>query len=783
MKLKAIKKVKRYKSFQDFTWQPFFNNERFHDDVNILYGENGSGKSSVCNILKSVSQNKNFDPRHKPEEVSLTFDDGEYKYLTDGNVWDKLKNEDDILFFDREFVDEHVHLGHNRDTQQGGQEQRSGKMIIEFDSEAIKLREAREKSKINKDEQEKIVEKFRKDNNDTLLFALLEGENVLYEKYKTKPKGDITKIKNELLTNKKMLEKKLETDHALQKQVDDIQDTIKEIEDVEIDIPLSDYGKYQAIFDFDLKEQVKIEAEQNLIEKLRLHKDFFEVGFEIREKHSDQCPFCQSKNEEENIGKIIKAYNDIFDNTYKKQLQQFSDKKRELVSELELIKQEFNDFDLNAIFLELKKLDQDYKIKKIYSVNEEKFYKKPQTNKISELITRLTKLNKPNKEKIKTVYDEVKAEAEAIEKFFEDIAKFVDEKNKIIQKFKADNTGEKIKGRIIENSAKISEIDRALIFFNEKKIDSQTRKEQKEKQLKSLEKKLEDFKTQHKNIRTEYENYASTEAFAKLLRKIESYFKNFNFNFQLTLDTERRTGTTKEFPFAFKVLDSEKNERDFKEGLSEGELQVLSLCFFFAFLDIQKDKENKVLVFDDPITSLDNSNLSSLVDLISIEREKFSQTFVFTHHRTFFKFLRNKFKDCSQEYNILRNLKEFGGSFICKSRPEQFVERLKNFDDHLKNIPPESLDIELKIVEYGQYLRYEVERFIKNNLLHWNANDFPTAIDGVKNNRSIDDDSLDRIKQVYSFCNWTTSHIDVGDDHGLQQLKDKIGDFIAVTNA
>jgi len=206
----------------------------------------------------------------------------------------------------------------------------------------------------------------------------------------------------------------------------------------------------------------------------------------------------------------------------------------------------------------------------------------------------------------------------------------------------------------------------------------------------------------------------------------------------------------------------------------------LSLCFFFAFLYIQKDKKQKVLVFDDPITSLDNSNLSCLVDLIAEEQKDFSQIFVFSHHRTFFKFLRKRFDKHCNEYNLIRNKKEFGGSFICKSKSDKFLDKLKNFETDLAKIPPASLDVELKVVEYGQYLRYEVERHIKNNLLHWNANDFPTAIDGVKCNKEIDDGDLDKIKQIYSFCNWTTSHVDVGDDHGLGQLKTKIADFVAI---
>jgi len=779
MKLKSIKKVKKYKSFQDFTWQSFFNNETFHDDANIFYGENGSGKTCICNILKSVSQNKYFIPKYKPEEVCLLFDDGEYKYPINPDEWDKRKNEDDVLFFDREFVDKNIHLGHNRDTQQGGQEQESGKMIIEFDSEAINLRSTREKVKIEKERQEKVIEKFHEDKEDILSFQLSDEEIKLFQKIKNNTKEETKTLKVELEKEKITIEKKLGTDQNSQKKVADIQNSIDEIECEGIDISLSVYKEYQAVFNFDLKEQVKIKAEQSLIEKLKLHKDFFETGFEIRKTHPKQCPFCQSQSEEENIKNIIKTYNKIYDDTYKRQVQQFTNDKQELINELEFIKQEVDDFDLSSIFLELKKLDQNYKIKRIYSVEEEKSHKKPQTKRITELINKISKLKKPNKENIKKLYDEVEEEFKNIVSFFENIEKFIKEKNELIRKFKLDNTDEKLQIRITENSTNLTEISQKLIFFNEKKTENQKKKEQKEKELEVFEKELKVLKTKYKDARIKYEFYVSKEAFAKILRKIEEYFQNFNFSFKLALDTERRTGTTKEFPFAFKVLDSEGNERDLKEGLSEGELQVLSLSFFFAFLDIQKDRKNKILVFDDPITSLDNSNLSCLVDLISIEKSNFSQTFVFTHHRTFFKFLRKKFKKCN-EYNIIRNKKEFGGSFICKSRAKKFINKLKKFEEDIYNNASRGIDIELKIVEYGQYLRYEVERFIKNNLLHWNTNDFASAIEGVKNNKSIHNDDLDKIKQVYSFCNWTTSHVDVGDDHGLEQLKEKINDFVGV---
>ncbi len=781
MKLKRIKKIKKYKSFQDFTWQSFFNNKTFHDKINILYGENGSGKSCICNILKSVSQNKNFIHKHKPEQVCLLFDDGEYKYSTNLDEWDKRRDKEDILFFDREFVDKNIHLGHIRDTQQRGQEQESGKMIIEFDSEAINLKNAQEEAKNEKEEQENKKKIFCEGNLDILNFQLSDEESQLFQKFKNKTKEETKTLKVKLEKNKKTIEKKVDTDQTLQNKVDDIQNLINEIVSEKIDVSLSDYKEYQTVFNFDLKEQVEITAGQSLIKKLKLHKDFFETGFEIRKEHPKQCPFCQSKNEEKNINKIIKLYNEIYDATYKKQVERFTNEKQELIDELELIVKEVSKFGLSSIFLELKKLDQNYKIKGIYTVEEEKSHKKPQTNKITELINKISKLEKPNKENIKKLYDEVEIKFKAVEKFFSDIVKFTEGKNELIRKFKSDNTDEKLQARIAENHARLKEINQQLTFFNEKKTDNQKKKEQKEKELKIFEKLIEGLKTKYKNARIKYENYASKEAFTKILRKIEEYFRNFNFNFKLELDTERGRRITTEFPFAFKVLDLKGKERDLKEGLSEGELQILSLCFFFAFLDIQKDRKDKILVFDDPITSLDNSNLSCLVDLISTEKNNFSQTFVFTHHRTFFKFLRNKFNNC-YEYNVIRNKKEFGGSFICKSKAKKFINKLKKFEENIYSKADQGFDIELKIVEYGQYLRYEIERFIKNNLLHWNASDFPSAIEGVKKNKSIHNDDLDKIKQVYSFCNWTTSHVDVGDDHGLEQLKGKISDFIGVYN-
>jgi len=802
MKLQKIERIKGYKSYEDFNWQSFLGNENFHENVNIFYGENGGGKSSVCNILKSVCGKKPFSNNQIPDEVCLKFDDDNYKFSNGENVWDKNKGPDDFLFFDREFVHDNIHLGNTRDTQADGQEQRSGKMIIEFDSEAIRLSKLKKsfKKQISKSEEgepETIFDKlktYQEEHKDTLDFSLSDNKKTLFEIYKDKTKEEITDLKKELSKEKKETEKKLETDKATQKQVNDIQSSISEISNEKIEIAVSEQSAYQALFNFDLKEQIQIQAEQDLITRIRQHKDFFKTGIEIREEHKTKCPFCQSENEEENIGKIIKAYNDVFDDTYKKQLQAFEDNKKILIEELENIINAVKNYDLNSVFVSLIELNQKYKIKDIYSVEEQKKYKKPTTSKIADLKKKIDNLKKPSNEDIANVCAKTKTEFDTLETFFNDIYTFVDGKNQLIRKFKADNTDEKIQQRITANNRKTSENELKLAFFNEKEIEKQKQKEAKDKELASIQKKFDDLKARHDKAKEDYENRCSGEVFQGMLSNMQKYFLKFNFDFTLELKKERM-GNKTETPFAFKLLDTEGNERDFKEGLSEGELQVLSLCFFFAFLDIQTNPENKILVFDDPITSLDNNNLSHLVDLIAEEHIKFSQTFIFTHHRTFFKFLQKKLNTSAKQekrrkadqYYIFRNGKKYGGSFLCPYKVDDIQNKLSKLNKHLiDRAQEEGISEELLSIEYGQYLRYSIEDFIKNKILHLNDSNFGGMLQNMivkkESSKDLSVEDLIKLKDIYSFCNWTTSHVDNGDDNSLTLLQSKVDDYIKIVN-
>jgi hypothetical protein len=563
MVINAIQSIKKYKSLQDYSWHKFLNNEEFHEKLNIFYGENGCGKTSICNIFKSVSQNKEFK-RAKPEEVEIEIDGNTHKY---NGAWDASVARDSILFFDREFVDENVHLGRNRGTQQGEQEQSSGKLIIEFDAEAIKLRDVREKLYLVRKEKEAESQKFEQQNKTALSFGLDEDDEKHFRKYKSKTDTALAKDRETLDGARGDADRKIKEDKKLLKETQEIQ-AIAAIDEVDDGVEISAQSDYQNLMDFDLREQVKFNAEAALIEKLQQHKAFFERGFEVRKTHPKQCPFCQAKDQEEGIRNIVSIYNGLYDETYKKQRQIFERTKGALVEELKTIEETLKSFDLSSIFIPLKKLSEKYEMKGLYVVAEEEEYRKsPSLKKIVELRRKIETLEKPNKENISVAYTDAAIETEAASKFFDNLRKFVDSKNRIIASFKNENTDAKVAGRIAKNETAVSNLKAELDFITSSKIQKMKNTLDKQKQLDRLNKAFEKARDEHRKAREVYDTYCSDAAFPKILSKIESYFENFRFSFKLKPATsERHTGATKEFPLAFKVLDADGNERDLKGG-------------------------------------------------------------------------------------------------------------------------------------------------------------------------------------------------------------------------
>ncbi|MBI9055956.1 MAG: AAA family ATPase [Bacteroidales bacterium] len=91
-------------------------------------------------------------------------------------------------------------------------------------------------------------------------------------------------------------------------------------------------------------------------------------------------------------------------------------------------------------------------------------------------------------------------------------------------------------------------------------------------------------------------------------------------------------------------------ERDTKVGptvkysLSEGDKSAIALAFFLAKVNMTSKLEERIIVFDDPISSFDHSRRSSTINQLIKLSEKAKQLIVLTHDIYFARDIKNRLK-------------------------------------------------------------------------------------------------------------------------------------------
>jgi wobble nucleotide-excising tRNase len=72
-----------------------------------------------------------------------------------------------------------------------------------------------------------------------------------------------------------------------------------------------------------------------------------------------------------------------------------------------------------------------------------------------------------------------------------------------------------------------------------------------------------------------------------------------------------------------------------KECLSEGDKSTIALAFFLSKLDLDTNKQNKILVFDDPLSSLDTNRRTYTIGIIKSLFQQLKQVIVLSHNEFF----------------------------------------------------------------------------------------------------------------------------------------------------
>ncbi|MCR4321563.1 MAG: AAA family ATPase [Candidatus Brocadiaceae bacterium] len=715
--IKKISKIKQYKSFQEFSWDEFCKDksgqERSFQKFNIIFGENGSGKSSVCDIFKSLSQKQDFQNTPNLAEIEIKYQNNNqiYKY-ENGNWTPSTLSKNAFLFFDVDFINANVHTHGVRSSnlQQGAHTQKAGKLIIDLDEQANKLKVAVEKKReeletFQKSQADNLGQKFT--DKDKELFCTYENKD---EKYK---KEQITKALEEL----KKLEADLATLQKLNNKYSEIS-RLTSINEVVFSTFLSPKENYAELFTRQIKEKAQNDADAKIKSHFEKHKRFIESAKDqIPQNYTgEDCPLCMQPLA--NASKVIEYYRAAFDQTYETAKRKYLSDIQARKSELELIKSNLNLLPAKAaaIFDTLEKVKTDFEIQDIYNLYEKTEHTKKFSNisisELDELLGALESLKSIDRKPVNVanIYEAIFKKIGEIEKSIEGLNKLVVAKDKAVTDFKNKYSDQSnITNEIQEKTQKQTELRGLADFLTSDKIKHIKNQNEATAKQKSLSDEL-------KKAQEELKDYLAETIPESVINQMIAILGKFNLSF--TLEHIKPAPNTKDYSFAFRIKDKNGNEREFKDGLSEGERQLISLAFFFAINENLPNKQNKVLIFDDPITSLDSPNLKILAELTHKKVQEFSQVIVFTHHPLFFKYLKKC--DDANKFGILRNHEDFGGSFIFFDPGFDLTAEVQKCNEEIKqNAQSGNLKPEESALKYGQLLRLSVEKFIKHDLLMW----------------------------------------------------------------
>jgi len=572
--------------------------------VNFFFGFNGSGKSTIAKYIHNLGAELSKQIPGFESCSNIGYDPA--------SQW--------ILTFNDTFVQENF----IRSTELKGvfslnqANARIDELIKDAETQVIAL-----EKQINRyDTLDKKIKLDKKKNADDLLEYCWEQRNIFgaYSKislaHSGRKENNIRKIKEKL----KILPTSIPSIEELNYEYQLLYE--KEIKNVSTEIDISMYKDIRRVESGlnELLHEVIIGKEDvdiaHLINSLKI-RSWVETGLGYLDQTGGVCPFCQKNTIDKSLREQFERF---FDDTYREKIKLLQTLKSEyeqtikkFLTSLTNIENEFNPDNLvsstirkleriSSANIEIinSKINYPNEIKTISSVNSKELA-------LSQLLSKIVTNNK--------IYSQLNIKKEAFE---EKIWEFMAQKCEI--NIRAFNTREKKYQRIIESiSNYISDRHKVIDDINQD---------------------IDDLRSHTVNTK-------------EAVDKINIILKNAGFNgFQIK---ERETKNN--ISLYFLKRPNETETRSVFETLSEGEKSFIAFLYFYQLCigtdDINKSNKKKIIVIDDPVSSLDSQALFLVSTLIhSLIRRKgenpnsdkkqfhninIKQVFIFTHNFYFYK--------------------------------------------------------------------------------------------------------------------------------------------------
>ena len=625
--IKKFSKI-NYGSYQNFLWSdslPEFKT------LNILYGRNYAGKTTLSRILRSFE----IKEPH-PDYPNATFEiELNNRHLKESNITDENKDLC-IRVYNRDFVKENLSFLINDNTQGANIKAFSsivvGKSNIDIQTKIENLKkqlgnEKDEEQNIEasgfykklqdlENEEQKIKEQIKEKNQDEQLREKAKSIKANPNFIKQGKSYDIATIKKDI--NKTIKDEKNIVQHIIsQQKQDEYKNIIKDEPKNPINFKVSfNQNNFSRIIN-----EAKILIEKEIIAKEVIENDlrkWLEKGLELHQHDSNKCKFCENPLRKERIEWLMEHIKDD------------SNDKIDLENKLQ---------DWLKNFEYYKVLDSNVmpiKDDVFYTQSKAKFYnlKENLANNIKCYNDELNKIQELILSKQNDIFENLYLDTNSFKDYSQEIQKDLqsiqslcnenDEKTKTL-----DEEQNKARERL-----RLNEI--ANFIKDIKYFEMQVELEKLEQSLNKDEENEKIVKSNIQKTKNEIENLENSLSDEKAgADKANEYLRNFFGHNQLE----------------FKSIPNKKGEFEIHragqpaKNLSEGECSLLAFCYFVAKLQDKDTKDKKPIIWiDDPISSLDNNHIFfvfSLIDSEIAKSENCTQLFISTHNLEFLKYLKS----------------------------------------------------------------------------------------------------------------------------------------------
>lgn len=583
------------------------------EKINLIYGENGSGKTTLSVILQSLRGDNNllikkraFDRRIAQNIEVLTDKSPNPKFTFSNNAWDRHYPE--IEIFDIHFINQNIFTGleiHN--------DHKKNLFEIIFGYQGIQLKQEIHAIK------DEIITANKKSKQ---LAANI--ENQIDRAYT----ADLfAAIQIEVDIDSKIAAKDAEINTA--KGFDQIQKMLPMSEAKILNSP------YVRDRDIEILDRTLEGISETYLTSFNTHKEHLSMkdseGW-IRQGYDaikdNKCPFC--KREFEETTEIVKAYNQYFNEEYNRLVVDVHDLLDRNVS-----------FDTATYLLELDNLlNSNSMLVELW---------KPYIEGAALPIKDITELKAALTEAssnlglaigLKIINPLSGAQSAWIDRFEESLTQLntvVEIYNSNVIKFNLQIAS--LKATLRQDIPSLEEQQKKL-----KAIKKRSDKQVSEmcSDYLDITQKIEQLNTNKEAKQGQLDSY-TVSVFTSYSTKINQYLRLFApyLSIQDFDSSYIGTSTVPMVKYALHINGIEIKQEDhatdpsFRYSLSEGDKTALALAFFLAKLDVGGNLQDKIIVFDDPVSSFDlNRKSTTISNLISFGQQA-KQLFVFTHNILF----------------------------------------------------------------------------------------------------------------------------------------------------